>query len=158
MEPKDVIGLPWKKVTDWSELSASHEDVWGRYFVCETDVNVFVENIYRDISHKLNIPCEQLKPILMTENDAFYTLKERLFKAYTGYGKSNTRLIELQNTLRIPDISNVETAVTADNVSICLKLFEDLSDIEKTIFLQKIGKISIKVERFAVQTEETTVE
>lgn len=155
MEAKDVIGLPWKKVSDWSELSASNEDFWGNYFVCSTDVNIFVENIYRDISRKLNISYEQLKPILMAENEAFYTLKERLFKVYIGYSKNNTQLIELQNTLRVPDISNVETA---DNVSICLKLFEDLSDIEKTIFLQKIGKIRIKVECFAVQTEETTVE
>lgn len=142
MEAKDVIGLPWKKVTDWSELPTSDRDCWGRYFVCSTDVNVFVENIYKDISRKLNIPYKQLKPILIAENDAFYRLKERMFKACIGYGKDSTRLIGLQNTLRVPDISNVETT---NRVSICLKLFEDLSDIEKMIFLQKVGKISIKV-------------
>ena len=157
MEAKDVISLPWKKVTDWSELSASSEDCWGKYYVCATDVDIFVENIYRNISRKLNIHYEELKPILMAENGAFYTLKNRLFKAYSGYGKSNTRLMELQNTLRVPDISNIEDAVTADNVSICLKLFKELSDIEKMVFLQKIGKINVKIERFAVQ-EETTVE
>ena len=160
MEAKDVMNLPWKKVTDWSELPASNEDSWrsGKYYVCSADVDVFVANVFRDIARKLGIPYEELKPILTAENKAFYTLKERLFKAYTGYGKSNTQLIELENTLRVPDISNIETAVTQDNVSICLKLFEELSDIEKAVFLQKIGKINIKIERFAVETEETTVD
>lgn len=158
MEVKDVTSLPWKKVTDWSELSASNEYWLGDRFVCATDVNVFVENVYRDISRKLNIPYEQLKPILKDENEAFYTLKERLFKACFRYGKKDSLLIELENTLRVPDISNIENAVIEDKVGICFKLFEELSDIEKTIFLQKIGKINVKIERFAVQTEETVVE
>lgn len=156
MEAKDVISLPWKKVTDWSELSASN-GCWGKCYVCDTDLNVFVENIYRNISRKLNINYEQLKPILVAENDPFYRLKANLFDYYDGYDKNHPRLIELQNTLRVPDISNIEDAVTTDNVSICLKLFEELPDIEKMVFLQKIGKINVKIERFAVQ-EETTVD
>ena len=158
MEVKDVTSLPWKKVTDWSELSASNVDWLGDRFVCATDVNVFVENVYRDIARQLNIPYEQLKTILKAENGAFYTLKERLFKACSGYGKKNSQLIELENTLRVPDISNIENVVTENKVSVCFKLFEELSDIEKMIFLQKIGKINVKIERFAVQTEETVVD
>lgn len=158
MEVKDVTSLPWKKVTDWSELSASEIDFLGDRCVCETDVNVFVENVYRDISRKLNIPYEHLKPILKDENEAFYTLKGRLFKGGSRYEKKNSILIELENTLRVPDISNIENDVIEDKVGICFKLFEELSDIEKTIFLQKIGKINVKIECFAVQTEETVVE
>ena len=158
MEAKDVTSLSWKKVTDWSELSATNENCWGDRFVSATDVDVFVENVYRDIARQLNIPYEQLKPILMAENGAFNTLKERLFKAYTGYATKNAQLIELENTLRVPDISKIENIVTEDKVSICFKLFEELSDIEKTVFLQRIGKINVKIERFAVQTEETVVE
>ena len=159
MEAKDVMSLPWKKVTDWSELSASYEDRWReKYFVCAVDVNVFIENVYRDIARKLNIPYEQLEPILKAENEAFYSLKKKLFKAYSGYGRTNKRLIELQDTLRVPDTSNIEDTVTADNVSVCLKLFEGLSNIEKMVFLQKIGKINVKIEHFAVQAEESAVE
>lgn len=158
MEEKDVTSLSWKKVTDWSELSATYENRWGECFVSETDVDVFVENVYRDIARQLNIPYEQLKPILTAENGAFNTLKKRLFKAYTGYAKKNAQLIELENTLRVPDISKIENIVTEDKVSICFKLFEELSDIEKMVFLQKIGKINVKIERFATQTEETVVE
>lgn len=158
MEAKDVKNLPWKKVTDWSELTASDKDKAGDYFVCAADVKVFVENVYRDISRQLNIPYEQLLPILKDENGAFYTLKKRLFEDYSGYGKKNKQLVELENTLRVPDISNIENAVTEDKVGICFKLFEELSDIEKTVFLQKIGKINVKIERFPMQTEETTTE
>ena len=54
----------------------------------------------------------------------------------------------MEHTLRVPDLSNIENDVI-DNVSTCLNLFNGLSDIEKAEFLQKIGKIKIKIERFA---------
>lgn len=155
MEAKDVMSLPWKKVTDWSDLSASDEDRWsGKYFIGEADVDVFVENVFREIARKLNIPYEHLKPILVAENEAFYSLKGKIYKTCTGYDRKHTRLAELQNILRVPDISNIEDAVTVDNVSACLKLFEGLSNIEKMVFFQKIGKINVKIEYFEVQTEE----
>ena len=152
MEAKDVLSLPWKKVTDFSDLSETYVDLVGDSYVCKTDVDVFIENIYRDISRKLNIPYEDLNPILTAENNAFYKLKKQLFKKYNGFSRDSTRLVKLLNTLRVPDISNVEISVTANNVSVCLKMFESLTDMEKTLFLQKIGKIDIKVEHFPTQT------
>ena len=152
MEAKDVLSLPWKKVTDFSDLSETYVDLVGDSYVCKTDVDVFIKNIYRDISRKLNIPYEDLNPILTAENNAFYKLKKQLFKKYNGFSRDSTRLVKLLNTLRVPDISNVEISVTANNVSVCLKMFESLTDMEKTLFLQKIGKIDIKVEHFPTQT------
>lgn len=151
MEAKDVKSLSWKKVTDWSELSASSRDLEGHYYVCAKDVNIFVENVFRDIARKLGIPYEQLQPVLQAENSAFYSLKKRIFRIYAVYGRMNDRLIELENTLRVPDISDVKNVVTDDNVSNCLEMFEGLSNIEKMVFLQKIGKINVKIEQFAVQ-------
>ena len=152
MGAKDVLNLPWKKVTDFGDLSTTHEDRRGYLYVCETDVDTFIENIYRDISRKLNISYENLCPILKAENNAFYKLKEHLFSKYDGYARKSTRILELLDTLRVPDISNVEISVAANHVSICLKMFESLTDMEKTLFLQKIGKIDIKVEHFPTQT------
>lgn len=157
MEAKDVKKLPWKQVTDWSALSATNENWKGEHFVCETDVNVFVENVYRDISRQLNIPYEQLQPILVAENAPFNSLKAHLFKVYTGYGRKNTNLIKLEGSLRIPDISKAENDVATDNVSVCMKMFKGLSDIEKMLFLEKIGKISVKIEHYAVQAEDVAV-
>ena len=154
MEAKDVITLPWKKVKNWSELPAS-EDYGSIYYVCETDVDIFVENIYRDISRKLNISYEELRPILVEENKAFYELKSKLFKSFI-YTKHYSKLKELKRTLRVPDIEyigNVESDASTDKVGSCVKLFEELSDVEKAIFLQKIGEISINVESTAFPVE-----
>ena len=141
MEAKDVKSLPWKKVTDWSELSASNKNEWDICFVCSSDVSAFVENVFRNIARQLSIPYEELKPILLDENTAFYTLKKRLFKLATGYTRENTQLIELENTLRVPDVSNIENTIKKDKMSACLELFKGLSDIEKTVFLQEINII-----------------
>ena len=153
MEAKDVKNLPWKQVTDWSGLSASNENQIGESFVCKADVDLFVENVYRDIARQLNIPYEQLQPILVAENEPFNSLEARLFKAYIGYGRKQPKLIELEGMLRIPDISKVEEDVATDNVSACLKMFEGLSNIGKMLFLEKIGKISVKIEHYAVQED-----
>lgn len=158
MEAKDVMNLPWKKVTDWSELSATEYILFGECFVCEADVNIFVENVFRDIARKLNIQYEQLKPILEDENKAFYLLKKRIYNKHDGFGRNHTWLAELKNTLRVPDVSNIENAVTVDTVSACLKQFENLSDTEKIEFLCKIGMYNVKIEHLPVQPEETTVE
>ena len=152
MEAKDVTRLSWKRVTDWSELPASNVNGYGTCFVNEADVDGFVENLCRDISKQLNIPYELLKAILKAENEAFYALKKRFFRRFIGLGKSSTQLIELENTLRVPDISNIENVDTDDKVSVCFKLFGELSDIEKMEFLQRIGRIKVKIETFTVQT------
>ena len=146
MEAKDVTRLPWKKVTDWSELSTSEEGFFRRnLFVTATDISIFVENVFRDVSRQLNIPYEQLEPVLIAENNAFFKLKKRLFSDCFGYCKWNYQLIDLENTLRIPDISKIGNVVAEDKVSLCFKMFEDLSAIEKMVFLQKIGKINVKI-------------
>ena len=107
-------------------------------------------DVYRDISRQLNISYERLLPILKEENEAFYNLKCCLFDKYgIAYGKDDVQLLELKNTLRVPDISSIPKY----KVSICLKMFEDLSYMEKIEFLQKIGKINVKIECLSVQAE-----
>lgn len=158
MEAKDVMSLPWKPVTDWSDLSASSTNKKGRYCIGQADVDIFVENIYRDICRKLNISYDELVPILVSENRPFYSLKDRLFLGFVIFDRKHPSLIKLQNTLRVPDISNLKDTVSSNKVCMCLNLFEELSNIEKLTFLQKIGKINVKIEHFAVSVEETTVE
>ncbi len=150
MEAKDVLELPWKKLKDWSDLSASYKDRWGVFYVCETDVDVFVENVYRDISRQLKISYTQLEPVLQKENEAFGTLKRRLFKNDNVYGKEAARLLSLEKILRVPDI------VAKNKVTTCFRLFEELSDIEKVAFLEKIGKVNVQISYSAA--EETMVE
>lgn len=84
MEIKDVKSLPWKKVTDWSALCESYANFFGDNFVTKKDVKVFVDNVYREIARQLNIPYEQLKPILDAENEPFNTLKKRFSRVMLG--------------------------------------------------------------------------
>lgn len=36
-------------------------------------------NVYRDVSRRLNIPFEEIQPILEAENEHFYKLKNRFY-------------------------------------------------------------------------------
>ncbi len=159
MEAKDVTNLPWKQVTDWSGLCASFSS-GGKWYVTKGDVKAFVEGAYRDVARQLNIPYERLNPILVAENEPFNSSYNQLFRGLiTGaYATNDPNLIKLKGMLRIPDVSKVENDVATDNVSACLKMFEGLSNIEKMLFLEKIGKISVNIEHHALQAEDVAVD
>lgn len=146
MEAKDVLQLPWKKVTDWSGLAATLK---SRHFaIFEDDLDTFLDFIFSDISRKLQIPYDQLYPILKEENQRFYSLKENLF--FENYMKrdgisdeqSYFKLIKLQNALVVPDTD----FITGSKVDRCERIFKELSDAEKLDFLSRIGKINVKIE------------
>ena len=144
MEAKDVLNLPWKKVKDWSNLSTTPISRLCGYHL--DDINRFVDKLYQHISFELNIPYEELRPILLTENEAFYRFAKKIFKDPNDWcSRDSSELYYLQNFLIVPDadyiVSNTESKVTT-----CLKLFGKLSDMEKIQFLQKIGKISVTVQ------------
>ena len=139
MRAKDVYSLPWKHITDWSNLTASTESPTGKYMVGIIDINIFVENIYRDISCKLNIPYIKLKPILIFKNIAFYRLKRTTFRDDYIYGFNDARLILLKRTLMIPDTRKISKKVTYNKLANCIELYNQLSDEEKKEFLRKTG-------------------
>lgn len=146
MEAKDVLQLPWKKVTDWSALTATFKG--RRFAISEDELDTFLDFIFSDISRKLQIPYDQLYPILKEENRRFYSLKENLF--FEDYMKRNgiederayLKLMNLQNALIVPDTD----FVTGNKVYRCERLFKELSDAEKLEFLNRIGKINVKIE------------
>ncbi len=161
MEAKEVRNLPWKGVEDWSALGKTYvvTNYWGittDYIVSQTDVDVFVSNIFHDIARKLKISFEDLKPILESENEPFYVAKARAYRSYSGLYPNGSFLRDLKKTLRIPDVSALNQTDSADKVGACVKQFEELSDLEKVIFLERIGKVSVKVETCAKGVPETT--
>ncbi len=147
MEAKEVLQLPWKKITDWSGLRATFN---GQHFsICEDELDTFLDFIFSDISRKLQIPYEQLYPILKEENRRFYSLKKELFRdgSYNQVWGINDKkdflkLKNLQNTLIVPDTD----FITGNKVQRCEMLFKELSDAEKLELLNKIGKINVKIE------------
>ena len=161
MEAKDVRNLPWKEVEDWPALSktAVERNFLGdpiNFLVSKTDMDAFVSNVFHDIARKLKIPFEDLKPILESENKPFYVLQDSVYKICYGLGSNNSTLRSLQKTLRIPDVSALNQIDSTDKVGACVKQFEELSDLEKVIFLERIGKVSVKVKTCAKDVPEIT--
>ena len=146
MEAEDVLQLPWKQVTDWSGLKVTFQ--CGRFTICEDDVETFVYFIFSDIARILRIPYDQLYPVLQEENQRFYSLKKEIFeniyvKKHGIYSESNyVRLLKMQNALMVPDID----VITGNRIDRCVSLFKELSDAEKAEFLDKIGRIKVKIE------------
>ena len=147
MEAKDVLQLPWKNVADWSKLTATFKGI--RFAISEDDLDTFVDFIFSDISRKLQIPYDQLYPILEEQNRRFYSLKADLFKDYNYYKtngindeQSHAKLMNLQKALIIPDTD----FITGNKVDRCEMLFNEFSDAEKLDFLSRIGKINVKIE------------
>ena len=149
MYANEVKNLKWVPVLDWSELTMTNFSDSNKAFVGKSDVENFVENVFKDLARKLNIPYTELEPILIEENSAFYSTKDRLFKKYKGLSKTNLRLLELEKMLKIPEVTTVPDNVSQSNVDKILTDFFALSDIEKIEVLQRIGTVSVKVEFFA---------
>lgn len=126
--------LLWDNV-DWSSLIGTKMNALKNLEVCEGDIDVFVENLYREISRKSNMPFEEIRQVLEAENEPFDRMKKRLFKCCSSYEKNDKRLKSLQETLRVP---------VMDNVLMCYDLFNNLSEMDKIIFLEKIGRIKIE--------------
>ena len=150
MEAKEVRNLPWKGVEDWSALGKTYvvTNYWGittDYIVSQTDGKEKIIYLHED-----------LKPILESENEPFYVAKARAYRSYSGLYPNGSFLRDLKKTLRIPDVSALNQTDSADKVGACVKQFEELSDLEKVIFLERIGKVSVKVETCAKGVPETT--
>ncbi len=146
MEAKDVLALEWTSVKDWSGLTTDYSNMYGDGFVCDVDVRVFVEDTFKRIARKLDIPYDELKPILMQQNKAFFESKDAIFRAYAGYHKDGIQLVNMEKLLVVPDLSKVVKVVEEDRLKKCLSLYEKLSDVDKVVFLEKIGKVDVKIE------------
>lgn len=135
----EIRNLKWISVTDWSELPQTYSLPRNKFYVSESDVNSFVDNVFKDVSRRLNMSYSELKPILESENSAFYSTKDRLFRECEAIPKTLARLLELEKLLQIPDVT------TKSNVEKILNDFSTLTDIEKLEVLQRLGLVNITV-------------
>ena len=145
----DVRNLEWVEVKDWSGVlgtsSCGH--------IRESDIDNFVDNIFKDISRKLNISCEKLEPLLKKENSAFYSAKKTLFNTFK-YGDilgeidfiyDNRELLKLEKMLRVPNTLTIPKNMICNNVETVLDSFNSLSEIEKLEVLERLGVVSINI-------------
>lgn len=142
LSPLDFV---WGKWEDWSKMSGSkYGDSWFdlEAHVIESDIEEYLEIIYRDISRNFNVSYKELKTLIENENLAFFSRKKKIFKINSCYGKDSRRLMQLERMLMVPIKRKYNPTNNLEN---CLEIFGKLSDEEKINFLKKIGKINIEV-------------
>lgn len=149
MYANEAKNFKWVHVPDWGELTRTHFNSCGAAYVGESDVESFVENVFRGVARRLNIPYTELEPILKEENSAFYSTKKRIFEQFSGVSTTHPRLLELKKLLRIPDVTTVPDNADQSKVDKFLTDFSALTDGEKLKVLQRLGIVSVKVEFFA---------
>ena len=79
MSAEHLRRMKWIPVKNWKNLTATHKGMDG-YLVSEEDVDIFVENLIREIARRLNLPYEEVDKVIKEENSAFFKLKAKVFK------------------------------------------------------------------------------
>lgn len=131
MKPEEVRNLNWVKVEDWGEITATYEEKGERY-ITNNDIIAFVENIFREVARKLDIPAKKLLPIMQDENNAFFQIKSDIFADYDAVGPESKEFLELKKLLRVPDIYfSDKNKTTVENL---IDEFNKLSDEDKEEF------------------------
>lgn len=146
METRDVMNdFVWKSVA-WSGLQATCRMSNGEYWVDYSDLCDFMENSYREIARNLNLPYEEFKAMANEINKEFISRATAMFCDFPSYQKENKELQNLEKMFLCPDISGLIIANKDNKVSVACALFNSMSDLEKTVFLQYLEKIKITIE------------
>lgn len=140
MKPEEVRNLNWVKVEDWGEITATYEDRNGS-LISENDIIAFVENIFRDVARKLDIPAKKVLPIMKAENNAFFQIKAEIFSNYEAIGSQSEEFLGLKKLLRVPDVYfSDKRKITLDTL---IEEINKLSDEDKK---KIIDALSLEVE------------
>lgn len=67
MKAEDLLSLPWKHVTDWSGLGKTWVNDFGFCETDESDMNLFIHNICREIAQKTKISYEEVEASCIKE-------------------------------------------------------------------------------------------
>ena len=125
----DVSKLIWVNYNNWSKLKGSNP-YGNMFFITEKDIDDYIENICKNISIGLDVPYEDLMPIIISYNKDFYDLKKKIYNVFYSISRYNPDFSALIGSFKVPSISYLEP---------CLELFSYLSKEEKEIFLSKVN-------------------
>ena len=143
IKKEELLKLPWFQLKDWSNLTATgYDESEGSYYVEKKDMDYFIENLYRNMARRIEMPYEDFKEIMEGQNSAFYKLKHRMFgwrSAWARYGRENKELLALESLFMVPDISQIVEKNKADT---CLQLFRELSALDQNKLLKKMQEVA----------------
>ena len=142
MRAEEVRKLNWVKVKNWSDITQTEYGRFNKKFIGEQDINSFVENIFRDIARRLDIPLKELLPILKEENQPFYKIKKNIYNKFAGLEIKDKEFSELKSLLRIPDISFLDKQQPTVN-----SILEDFSKLSYEDKEKVVDAINFEFER-----------
>ena len=143
MDAKQIRQLEWSNFTDWEDISRTNKGEMGGLYISKSDIENFVENIFREVARQLNIDYSEIEPILIEENSAFFKAVDAAYGSYKGLGKEAEPFSSIKKMLRIPTVSSVQKKEC--NVEKILKDFETLTEVEKVEVLERLKLISVHI-------------
>jgi len=147
MKAEDVRNLKWIQLKNWDDITMTNYNDEGKRFISEKDLDIFVENVFKDICRTLNISIEELLPILKEENKSFYEAKSIHYSKYTGFTQAAEEFKEMKKLFKIPDVKTVpmipksDSEITDEKI---VRFFTSLSNDRKTELLNELKKLVIE--------------
>ena len=137
-----LITCKWELCTEWGNMRGTGDSPEYDMSYTETDVDNFVEIMFRKVAEKLDVKYETIKDVLYGRNITFFELKARIFNDYDSLSSSDEDLKKLRAELKIPVTNNLELDSRANRF---ISEFMELDIQDKIEVLDKFGKIRIKI-------------
>ena len=110
MTVQEIRNLKWVRLEeteeykDWNLLP---KRTWGTDVYIRNDlVELYLDDVYKQISRKLDISFDELSKLIKEENATFYTLKKEIFTR-SNVKDSDKSWKAIKSFLMIPDITSV---------------------------------------------------
>lgn len=141
---KDIKDFKWVPIKDCRELFLMCND--GVY---PRDIENYVDLVIRKIAREFKVDYNYAKEVIREENRPFFYAKQWFFEKEDYYSMKIESEVQALNNLfnlfYIPT-KNDDVLDNVEKVDKLVVLFNSLSPIERLQFLNRIEKVSIKVD------------
>ena len=121
MNAQEIRNLKWVKLEeteeykDWKSLPRRE---WGGETYLRNDlIELYLDDVYKQISRKLNISFNELSKLIKEENTTFYTLKKEIFTRSNIKDNDNSWKA-IKSYLMIPDVNSVPMIPKTDKLDL----------------------------------------
>lgn len=119
MKAEDIRNLNWVKLEDTEEYkdwkNLPKRQIVGMLHIHSGMLEIYLEEVYRQIARKLDISFFELSKIIKEENSAFYTLEKEIFRGKSIIEVQDESWKFLKSFLMIPDVNSVPMIPKSDN-------------------------------------------
>lgn len=135
----------WVICTTWNQMRSSKDDET----YTETDVDNFVEILFRECAENLGVKYNDIKDVLYGRNIEFFETKARFFNEYDLLEPEDDIWKEFKKLLTIPKY----IANSANPVARFFENFEQLNLEDRITVLQQLNSTNIKLPTAPIGSE-----